>query len=70
VARSSRTSRARGRWLASCEVSFASGASPEARYYRVDFTKAKWSLSGYTPQWTLGAGIEELHASYKAHGMT
>jgi nucleoside-diphosphate-sugar epimerase len=53
-----------------CEVSFAAGASPDARNYRVDFTKAETSLPGYTPQWTLRAGIEELYAAYKAHGMT
>jgi len=53
-----------------CEVSFASGASPDARNYRVDFTKAERSLPGFTPQWTLRAGIEELAAAYKAHGMT
>jgi nucleoside-diphosphate-sugar epimerase len=53
-----------------CEVSFAANASPDARNYRVDFTKAETSLPGYTPQWTLRAGIEELYAAYKAHGMT
>jgi len=41
-----------------CEVSFAPGASPDARNYRVDFGKAEKSLPGYTPQWTLRAGIE------------
>jgi nucleoside-diphosphate-sugar epimerase len=53
-----------------CEVSFAAGASPDARNYRVDFTKAETQLPGYTPQWTLRAGIEELYAAYKSHGMT
>lgn len=53
-----------------CELSFAPGASPDARNYRVDFTKAEQSLPGYAPQWTLRAGIEELYAAYKAHGMT
>ena len=53
-----------------CELSFAPGASPDARNYRVDFTKAEKSLPGFTPQWTLRAGIEELYAAYKEHGMT
>jgi nucleoside-diphosphate-sugar epimerase len=53
-----------------CEVSFAPGASPDARNYRVDFGKAEKSLPGYTPQWTLRAGIEELYEAYKAGGMT
>src|SRR5262249_19011110 len=54
----------------SCEVSFASNASPDARNYRVDFTKAERSRPGFTPQAALRAGIEELYAAYKAHGMT
>ena len=53
-----------------CELSFAPGASPDARNYRVDFTKAEKSLPGFTPQWTLRAGIEELYTAYKEHGMT
>lgn len=53
-----------------CEVSFAAGASPDTRNYRVDFSKAEKSLPGYAPQWTLRAGIEELYDAYKRHGMT
>ena len=53
-----------------CELSFAPGASPDARNYRVDFAKAEKSLPGFTPQWTLRAGIEELYDAYKSHGMT
>jgi len=53
-----------------CEVSFAAGASPDARNYRVDFAKAEKALPGYTPQWTLRAGIEELYDAYKRHHMT
>ncbi|HEY0483950.1 MAG TPA: SDR family oxidoreductase [Kofleriaceae bacterium] len=53
-----------------CEVSFAPGASPDARNYRVDFSKAETSLPGFRPEWTLRAGIEELYAAYREHGMT
>ena len=53
-----------------CECSFAPGASPDARNYRVDFTKAERSLPGFTPEWTLRKGVEELYEAYKAHGMT
>ena len=53
-----------------CEVSFAPGASADARNYRVDFTKAETALPGFTPHWTLRAGIEELHEAYRRHGMT
>jgi nucleoside-diphosphate-sugar epimerase len=53
-----------------CEVSFAAGASADARDYRVDFKKAETKLPGYRPKWTLRAGIEELYAAYKKAGMT
>jgi nucleoside-diphosphate-sugar epimerase len=53
-----------------CEVSFAAGASPDLRNYRVDFTKAETKLPGFRPQWTLRKGIEQLYEAYKKHGMT
>ncbi|MDP9148707.1 MAG: SDR family oxidoreductase [Myxococcota bacterium] len=53
-----------------CEVAFAQGASADTRNYRVDFRKAETRLPGYKPQWTLRAGIEELHAAYQQAGMT
>ncbi|HEU4726616.1 MAG TPA: NAD(P)-dependent oxidoreductase [Kofleriaceae bacterium] len=53
-----------------CELSFAPGASPDRRNYRVDFTKAELALPGFAPTWTLRAGIEELHEAYRAHGMS
>jgi nucleoside-diphosphate-sugar epimerase len=51
-------------------VSFAEGASPDLRNYRVDFKKIETTLPGYKPTWTLKKGIEELYAAYKAHGLT
>jgi nucleoside-diphosphate-sugar epimerase len=53
-----------------CEVSFAPGASADARNYRVDFSRAETKLSGYKPRWTLRAGIEELYAAYKKANLT
>lgn len=53
-----------------CEVTFAAGASADARDYRVDFTKIETKLPGYQPQWTLRKGIEELYEAYSAGAMT
>jgi nucleoside-diphosphate-sugar epimerase len=53
-----------------CEVSFAAGASADARDYRVDFTRAETRLPGYKPKWTLREGIEELYAAYKKANLT
>jgi len=52
------------------EVSFAAGASADARNYRVDFTKAETKLPGYAPKWTLRKGIEELYAAYTGHHLS
>lgn len=53
-----------------CELSFAAGASPDLRNYRVDFTKIETKLPGFKAAWTLREGIEELYAAYRAAGLT
>jgi nucleoside-diphosphate-sugar epimerase len=53
-----------------CEVTMASGASADSRDYRVDFTRIESELPGYSPQWTLRTGIEELYAAYRDGVMT
>jgi len=53
-----------------CEVAFASGASADARDYRVDFSKIERTLPGYRPQWTLRKGIEEMYNAYLTGHMT
>src|SRR6266545_4427788 len=53
-----------------CEVAFAPGASPDARNYRVDFSKIEGKLPGFRPRWTLRKGIEELYEAYKTGGLT
>jgi len=52
------------------EVTFAPGASPDTRDYRVDFGKIERQLPGFKPTWTLRKGIEELYTAYKAHGLS
>jgi len=52
------------------QATFAAGASPDARNYRVDFGKAETALPGFTPEWTLRRGIEELYEAYTRYGMT
>jgi nucleoside-diphosphate-sugar epimerase len=52
-----------------CEITFAEGASPDKRSYRVDFTKATTRLPGFDPQWTVQKGIEQIHAAYVEAGL-
>jgi nucleoside-diphosphate-sugar epimerase len=53
-----------------CAVSFADGAAPDIRDYRVDFSKIERELPGYQPQWTVRRGIEQLWAAYADGAMT
>ena len=53
-----------------CGVSFADGAAPDIRDYRVDFSKIERELPGFEPQWTVRRGIEQLWAAYTDGGMT
>ena len=58
-----------GEVVPGCEVTFAEGASPDTRNYRVScerFTAA----TGFRPQWTARMGAEELWASYRRIGVT
>jgi nucleoside-diphosphate-sugar epimerase len=53
-----------------CEVTFAPGASPDARNYRVDFSKIKKNLPSFVPRWTLRSGIEELYEAFRKPALT
>ena len=53
-----------------CVVSFAQGATADARNYRVDFSRIETRLPGFTPAWTLRQGIEELYEAYRRAGLT
>jgi nucleoside-diphosphate-sugar epimerase len=51
-------------------VTFAEGASPDKRDYRVDFEKIGRLLPSFQPAWTVPAGIDELVADATRHGLT
>lgn len=51
-------------------VTYAPGASPDKRNYRVDFGRIAQTLPEFQPQWTVRRGIEELHDAYRRHGLT
>ena len=52
------------------KVTYAPGASPDTRNYRVNCDKIRDRLPGFRPQWTLRRGIEQIHAAYKANNLT
>ena len=45
-------------------IEYASGAGPDARCYRVDFTKLEQSLENYRPRWTVEQGVRELRDAF------
>jgi nucleoside-diphosphate-sugar epimerase len=50
-------------------VTFAEGASPDIRNYRVDCDKLPATLPSYQPQWTVRKGVEELYAAFREHDL-
>jgi nucleoside-diphosphate-sugar epimerase len=51
-------------------LSFAEGAGPDLRDYRVDFAKLTDTFPDLNPRWTVRAGIDELLGAYTRHGLS
>ena len=51
-------------------VTYAAGAAPDKRDYRVDFTKIRTMLPAFAPKWTVADGIDELASSMRRIGLT
>jgi nucleoside-diphosphate-sugar epimerase len=51
-------------------VSFAAGAGPDLRNYRVDFAKLEATFPDLKLRWTVRDGIDELAAAYARAGLT
>jgi nucleoside-diphosphate-sugar epimerase len=51
------------------EVTFAEGAGPDLRCYRVDCDKLA-TLPGLDLRWTARRGVEQLYEAFKEHGLT
>jgi nucleoside-diphosphate-sugar epimerase len=56
--------------LPSCEITFASDASPDPRSYRVDFSKLSARLPDLTLDWNAERGTDELAHAYERYGLT
>jgi len=50
-------------------VTFAAGAGPDTRNYRVSGAKLEATLPGATPTFTVRDGVEELLAAFSADGL-
>jgi hypothetical protein len=48
-------------------VSFAEGAGPDLRNYRVDFSKLSETFPDLTLRWSVAEGVQELVTAYTRH---
>lgn len=51
-----------------CAITYAEGAGPDTRCYRVDCSKAESGLPGYSPQWDARRGAHQLADAYRKAG--
>ena len=51
-------------------VTFAEGASPDLRTYRVDFSKLARMVPTFRPRWTVRGGVEQLIRAYREHQLS
>jgi nucleoside-diphosphate-sugar epimerase len=53
-----------------CAITYAEGAGPDLRCYRVDCEKIARVLPAYQPVWDARKGARELYDAYRAAGLT
>ncbi|HEX3301918.1 MAG TPA: SDR family oxidoreductase [Thermomicrobiales bacterium] len=53
-----------------CRLEIAPDAGPDKRSYRVSFDKIARVLPEFEPRWDVRKGAEQLHAAYRAAGLT
>jgi nucleoside-diphosphate-sugar epimerase len=58
-----------GEVVAGSEVTIADGAGADIRDYRVTFDKIAKTVPGFSPQWTVRSGAEELHKTFVEVGL-
>ncbi len=51
-------------------MSFADGAGPDLRNYRVDFSKLAETFPDLSLRWSVRDGVDELVAAYAKYGLT
>jgi nucleoside-diphosphate-sugar epimerase len=52
------------------QVTFAEGAGPDKRCYRVNCDKIRKTIPAFQPRWTVREGARQLYEAYKNFGLT
>lgn len=53
-----------------CAITYAEGAGPDKRCYRVDCSKIERTLPSFRPRWDARKGARELYDAYREAGLT
>ena len=56
--------------VAGCQITYAEGAGPDKRCYRVDCSKIERLLPAFQPQWDARKGARQLADAYRVAGLT
>jgi nucleoside-diphosphate-sugar epimerase len=56
--------------LPGSKLTFAEGAGTDLRNYRVSCDRIAAEVPGFSPQWTVRKGVEQLVEAYQRHGLT
>lgn len=51
------------------KITYAAGASPDARSYQVDFSKVRRAVPAFQPQWTVELGAQQLYEAISQRGI-
>ncbi len=52
-----------------CEIEYAGRPEPDARNYRVDFSKIEREIPEFRPSWSARKGVEQLFEAYRRQGL-
>ncbi len=52
-----------GETVPGCRIQYSPGGGPDPRSYRVDFSKIKNHLPGFSPKWNVRRGAQELYSA-------
>ena len=59
-----------GEVMTDCEISFADGASPDTRNYRVNCDLLPRTVPAFQPAWNHRKGVEQMLQKYQQYGLT
>ncbi len=53
-----------------CQVVYSASGEPDARSYRVDFSKVRRLLPAFQPRWSIERGAQQIYEALRGNGLT